>query len=140
MLHTQQPILHTQQPMLHTHTQQPMLQTQQPMLQTQQPMGQWGQQPVAQTQHIHYEQPQPVTQNHMAPDTDDDPDDTSLRSVKDLPATFHSVFTYRYFNPMQSECWPTVYGSSVNAVISAPTGSGKTGAMAWWLHACVHGM
>lgn len=33
---------------------------------------------------------------------------------------------YRYFNSLQSECFPTCYHSDVNMVISAPTGSGKT--------------
>ena len=35
----------------------------------------------------------------------------------------------RYFNPVQSECYLTAYESSANMVVSAPTGSGKTGVM-----------
>lgn len=32
----------------------------------------------------------------------------------------------RYFNSLQSECFPVCFHSNVNMVISAPTGSGKT--------------
>lgn len=32
----------------------------------------------------------------------------------------------RYFNSLQSECFPICFYSDVNMVISAPTGSGKT--------------
>ncbi|VFQ70354.1 unnamed protein product [Cuscuta campestris] len=50
----------------------------------------------------------------------------SLKSVLDLPDLFRSVFSFRYFNSLQSECFPVCYLSDVNMVISAPTGSGKT--------------
>ena len=33
---------------------------------------------------------------------------------------------HRYFNSLQSECFPCCFFSDVNMVISAPTGSGKT--------------
>ncbi|KAL5058416.1 hypothetical protein RYX36_030020 [Vicia faba] len=53
-------------------------------------------------------------------------DSYSLKSVFDLPQPFQSCFSFRYFNSLQSECFPTCYHSDVNMVISAPTGSGKT--------------
>lgn len=33
---------------------------------------------------------------------------------------------HRYFNSLQSECFPVCFHSDVNMVVSAPTGSGKT--------------
>ncbi|XAR51890.1 DNA helicase [Bertholletia excelsa] len=53
-------------------------------------------------------------------------DPYALKSVSDLPATFRSIFGFRYFNSLQSECFPACFLSDVNMVISAPTGSGKT--------------
>uniref|UniRef100_A0A0D9VIC9 DNA 3'-5' helicase n=1 Tax=Leersia perrieri TaxID=77586 RepID=A0A0D9VIC9_9ORYZ len=53
-------------------------------------------------------------------------DPYALRSVSDLPPPFRSVFGFRYFNSLQSECFPACFFSDVNMVISAPTGSGKT--------------
>uniref|UniRef100_A0A0E0K2G5 DNA 3'-5' helicase n=1 Tax=Oryza punctata TaxID=4537 RepID=A0A0E0K2G5_ORYPU len=53
-------------------------------------------------------------------------DPYALRSVPDLPPPFRSVFGFRYFNSLQSECFPACFLSDVNMVISAPTGSGKT--------------
>lgn len=35
-------------------------------------------------------------------------------------------FVFRYFNSLQSECFPLCFHSDINMVISAPTGSGKT--------------
>ncbi|XP_068485342.1 DExH-box ATP-dependent RNA helicase DExH17 isoform X5 [Phaseolus vulgaris] len=53
-------------------------------------------------------------------------DSYSLKSVFDLPPPFRSCFSFRYFNSLQSECFPICFYSDVNMVISAPTGSGKT--------------
>ncbi|KAJ4831496.1 hypothetical protein Tsubulata_004728 [Turnera subulata] len=53
-------------------------------------------------------------------------DSYSLKSVSDLPPPFRSIFNFRYFNSLQSECFPVCFNSDVNMVISAPTGSGKT--------------
>ncbi|XWS30379.1 hypothetical protein CRYUN_Cryun24cG0112300 [Craigia yunnanensis] len=53
-------------------------------------------------------------------------DSYSLKSVFDLPSPFRSTFSFRYFNSLQSECFPVCFLSDVNMVISAPTGSGKT--------------
>ncbi|KAK4781839.1 hypothetical protein SAY86_015941 [Trapa natans] len=53
-------------------------------------------------------------------------DSDSLKSVLDLPPLFRSVFSFRYFNSLQSECFSICYHSDINMVVSAPTGSGKT--------------
>lgn len=53
-------------------------------------------------------------------------DSCSLISVADLPVPFRSAFCFRYFNSLQSECFPICFLSDVNMVVSAPTGSGKT--------------
>ncbi|XP_012568774.1 DExH-box ATP-dependent RNA helicase DExH17 isoform X5 [Cicer arietinum] len=53
-------------------------------------------------------------------------DSYSLKSMFDLPPPFQSCFSFRYFNSLQSECFPVCFHSDVNMVISAPTGSGKT--------------
>ncbi|XP_038890739.1 DExH-box ATP-dependent RNA helicase DExH17 [Benincasa hispida] len=53
-------------------------------------------------------------------------DSYSLKSVSDLPAPLRSTFSFRYFNSLQSECFPVCFNSDTNMVISAPTGSGKT--------------
>lgn len=53
-------------------------------------------------------------------------DQYALKSVSDLPAPFRSIFGFRYFNSLQSECFSACFQSDVNMVISAPTGSGKT--------------
>ncbi|KAL9674417.1 hypothetical protein QQ045_030689 [Rhodiola kirilowii] len=53
-------------------------------------------------------------------------DSYALMSVLDLPPPFRSTFSFRYFNSLQSECFPICFSSDVNMVISAPTGSGKT--------------
>jgi ATP-dependent DNA helicase HFM1/MER3 len=49
-----------------------------------------------------------------------------LLSTRVLPDRFRSVFPFPNFNAMQSKCYPTVYQSSDNFVLSSPTGSGKT--------------
>lgn len=43
-----------------------------------------------------------------------------------LPDKFRAVFPYELFNVVQSRCFPLVYGTNDNVVVSAPTGSGKT--------------
>ncbi|KAI0133699.1 hypothetical protein BJ170DRAFT_729047 [Xylariales sp. AK1849] len=43
-----------------------------------------------------------------------------------LPDKCRAIFPYKLFNAVQSKCFPLVYGSNDNVVISAPTGSGKT--------------
>ncbi|KAI0518035.1 hypothetical protein F5B22DRAFT_635525 [Xylaria bambusicola] len=43
-----------------------------------------------------------------------------------LPDKFRAIFPFQLFNVVQSKCFPLVYGTNDNVVISAPTGSGKT--------------
>lgn len=43
-----------------------------------------------------------------------------------LPDKFRAVFPFPIFNVVQSRCFPIVYNTNDNVVISAPTGSGKT--------------
>ncbi|RYO98313.1 hypothetical protein DL766_006632 [Monosporascus sp. MC13-8B] len=43
-----------------------------------------------------------------------------------LPDRFRAIFPYQLFNAVQSKCFPLVYGTNENLVVSAPTGSGKT--------------
>ena len=49
-----------------------------------------------------------------------------LVSPSELPDRFRSIFPYCFFNAVQSKCFATVFRSSSNLVLSAPTGSGKT--------------
>ncbi|KAL0918505.1 hypothetical protein M5K25_010514 [Dendrobium thyrsiflorum] len=53
-------------------------------------------------------------------------DSYALRSVLELPSPFRSMFSFRYFNSLQSECFSGCFLSNINMIISAPTGSGKT--------------
>ncbi|OTA94187.1 hypothetical protein M434DRAFT_384303 [Hypoxylon sp. CO27-5] len=43
-----------------------------------------------------------------------------------LPDKVRTVFPYELFNVVQSKCFPLVYNTDDNVVVSAPTGSGKT--------------
>lgn len=49
-----------------------------------------------------------------------------LLSPHGLPDRFRHLFPYKLFNAVQSKCFPHIYKSNDNVVISAPTGSGKT--------------
>jgi ATP-dependent DNA helicase HFM1/MER3 len=42
-----------------------------------------------------------------------------LRAVRDLPPPFHALFSFRYFNPVQSECFDVAYGSDNNMARAA---------------------
>jgi hypothetical protein len=54
------------------------------------------------------------------------PDDDRLKSVRDsLPAAFHGVFSYRFFNPVQSETFDAAFGSDANMV------SGRHTCLCW---------
>lgn len=44
----------------------------------------------------------------------------------ELPDRFRHVFPYELFNASQSKCFPAIYKTTDNVVVSAPTGSGKT--------------
>ncbi|GAX85570.1 hypothetical protein CEUSTIGMA_g12985.t1 [Chlamydomonas eustigma] len=60
----------------------------------------------------------------------DDDAEGCLRAVRNLPNCFQKLYkSFRYFNMVQSECYSCAYLSDENMVISAPTGSGKTGVM-----------
>lgn len=50
----------------------------------------------------------------------------SPRQVLPDNLLFQSIFPYSVFNAVQSKCFESVYASSDNLVVSAPTGSGKT--------------
>lgn len=49
-----------------------------------------------------------------------------LVPTHELPDRFRSIFPFKIFNAIQSKCFNTVYRSTSNLVVSAPTGSGKT--------------
>jgi ATP-dependent DNA helicase HFM1/MER3 len=49
-----------------------------------------------------------------------------LLSTHELPDRFRSVFKWPNFNAIQSKCFPIVYRTNDNFVLSSPTGSGKT--------------
>ena len=64
---------------------------------------------------------------------------TQLRPVTEVPAPYSQVFPYPYFNLVQSLAFDPLLYSDVPLVISAPTGSGKTGVfelaiVRWLLH------
>ncbi|CAI5973984.1 unnamed protein product [Closterium sp. NIES-65] len=52
--------------------------------------------------------------------------DDTLKCISHLPPCFRSLFSFRYFNAVQSEAFGEVYTTDNNIVVSAPTGSGKT--------------
>jgi len=49
-----------------------------------------------------------------------------LLPISVLPDSVRSLFSFDYFNPMQSKTFDSIYGCDKNIVLSAPTGSGKT--------------
>ena len=66
-------------------------------------------------------------QTHKAP-TRDTPvvQGISLVSTQKLPDRFRSIFPFPLFNAVQSKCFPIIYNTNDNFVLSSPTGSGKT--------------
>lgn len=54
-------------------------------------------------------------------------DSGRLHSVDELPPCFRSVFSFRYFNAIQNECWPAIFEGGPNVVVAAPTGGGARG-------------
>jgi hypothetical protein len=56
----------------------------------------------------------------VAPAAAADPAD-HLRAVSDLPAAFHPAFNYRFFNPVQSECFAAAFESDLNMVSALAT-------------------
>lgn len=49
-----------------------------------------------------------------------------LVSTRTLPDRIRPVFPYPFFNAIQSKCFDSIYNTSNNFVLSAPTASGKT--------------
>ncbi|RLV95616.1 ATP-dependent DNA helicase MER3 [Spathaspora sp. JA1] len=47
-------------------------------------------------------------------------------NINVLPPSQRNIFSFSEFNEMQSKCFPIIYNSGNNCIISAPTGSGKT--------------
>ena len=50
----------------------------------------------------------------------------TLVSTQKLPDRFRSIFPFPLFNAVQSKCFPIIYNTNDNFVLSSPTGSGKT--------------
>ncbi|TPX51368.1 hypothetical protein SeLEV6574_g00353 [Synchytrium endobioticum] len=50
----------------------------------------------------------------------------ALRAVSELAERFRCLFSFPYFNSVQSQCFDIALNSDANLVVSAPTGSGKT--------------
>eukprot|EP00850_Spirogloea_muscicola_P003151 SM000012S25413 [mRNA] locus=s12:910080:915978:- [translate_table: standard] len=48
--------------------------------------------------------------------------DVELRAVEELPRCYQPLFTFRYFNAVQSESFASVLQSDQNIVVSSPTG------------------
>lgn len=57
---------------------------------------------------------------------------TKLQRLRPLPITalhnplIESIYKFKYFNPMQTMTFHTLYNSNENAFVGSPTGSGKT--------------
>jgi replicative superfamily II helicase len=49
-----------------------------------------------------------------------------LSVTETLPPCFHDVFSFRYFNSIQADCFHALYHAGHSAVVASPTGSGKT--------------
>jgi ATP-dependent DNA helicase HFM1/MER3 len=62
-----------------------------------------------------------------------------LLSTHELPDRFRSVFKFPNFNAVQSKCFPTVYRTNDNFVLSSPTGSGKTAIFELAILRIIHG-
>lgn len=52
--------------------------------------------------------------------------DPNAKPTFSLPSRFHHFFSFPSFNRMQSECFDIFFHSESHAVVSSPTGSGKT--------------
>ena len=60
------------------------------------------------------------------------PPHTNLLDLQPLPKSaldnpqFQNLYSFDYFNPIQSQIFHTLYHSETNVLLGAPTGSGKT--------------
>lgn len=60
------------------------------------------------------------------------PPHTKLLDLQPLPVSalqnsaYEQLFRFKYFNPVQSQVFHTLYHSDTNVLLGAPTGSGKT--------------
>jgi hypothetical protein len=52
--------------------------------------------------------------------------DIALLPTSVLPDRIRSLFSFKYFNAMQSRAFHAIYSTDDNVVVCAPTGSGKT--------------
>ncbi|KAL2075798.1 hypothetical protein VTL71DRAFT_741 [Oculimacula yallundae] len=71
---------------------------------------------------VHKTAPQTLALSHVPPMAHG----IQLISPHDLPDRFRQIFPYQLFNAAQSKCFPSIYRTNDNVVVSAPTGSGKT--------------
>lgn len=57
---------------------------------------------------------------------------TELLNIQPLPVTalknpvFESLYKFKFFNPLQTQLFFSLYQDKENILIGAPTGSGKT--------------
>ena len=60
------------------------------------------------------------------------PPHTNLLDLQPLPVTalknfkYKSIYSFDYFNPIQTQVFHTLYHTNHNVLLGAPTGSGKT--------------
>ena len=72
-------------------------------------------------------QPQNLIKRTSAnPQSNEKQNDKSILSTKEMGKNWHDFFGFENFNKVQTECFNLIYESNENAVISAPTGSGKS--------------
>lgn len=71
------------------------------------------------------------------------PPHTKLLDLHPLPvstlknASYEALYSFAYFNPIQTQVFHTLYHSDSNVLLGAPTGSGKTIAAELAIFRCV---
>lgn len=68
----------------------------------------------------------PKTRQHLGHTSRPIVQGIELVPIDALPDRFRTLFTFGYFNAVQSKCFPNIYETNNNFVLSSPTGSGKT--------------